>query len=75
LGIIGVAIPRTRTYRLKAQLVQQGRDYRFTHLSGTFGDSDVAGALTVTNGDRLYLTSTLATRQLDIVDAAPFIGY
>ncbi|WP_288935195.1 AsmA family protein [uncultured Sphingomonas sp.] len=75
LAIIGVAIPHTRTYRLKAQLVQQGRDYRFTHLSGTFGDSDVAGRLTVTNGDRLHLDSTLATRTLDIVDAAPFIGY
>lgn len=75
LAIIGVAIPHTRTYRLKAQLVQQGRDYRFTHLTGTFGDSDVAGRLTVTNGDRLHLDSTLATRTLDIVDAAPFIGY
>ncbi|WP_307718179.1 AsmA family protein, partial [Sphingomonas adhaesiva] len=75
LGIIGVAIPNTRTYRLRAQLVQQGQEYRFTRLAGTFGDSDLAGRLTVTNGDRLHLDSRLETRRLDIVDAAPFIGY
>ncbi|MGR6330542.1 AsmA family protein [Sphingomonas sp. XXL09] len=75
LAVIGVVIPRTRDYHLKAQLVQQGPQYRFTHLSGTFGDSDVAGVLTITNGTRLHLDSTLTTRRLDIVDAAPFIGY
>ncbi|WP_375287372.1 AsmA family protein [Sphingomonas sp.] len=75
LAIIGVAIPQTRDYRLKAQLVKAGNQYRFTRMSGTFGDSDLAGRLTVTNGDRLHLDSVLATKRLDIIDAAPFIGY
>ncbi|MDQ2878452.1 MAG: AsmA family protein [Pseudomonadota bacterium] len=75
LGIIGVVIPATRQYTLAAQLVQSGQDYRFTDMTGRFGDSDLAGRLTVTNGDRLHLDSVLATRKLDIVDAAPFIGY
>jgi uncharacterized protein involved in outer membrane biogenesis len=75
LDIIGVVIPRTRDYALKAQLVKDGETYRFTGMSGTFGDSDLAGALTVTNGERVRLDSTFKTRQLDIVDAAPFIGY
>jgi uncharacterized protein involved in outer membrane biogenesis len=75
LDIIGVAIPNTRTYRLRAQLVQSGPEYRFTHLRGTFGDSDVRGRLTIANRERLHLDSELTTRQLDIVDAAPFIGY
>ena len=75
LGIIGVAIPQTRTYALKAKLVKDGDTYRFTGLSGTFGDSDLAGKLTVINGERIRLDSVLATRRLDIVDAAPFIGY
>ena len=75
LGIIGVVIPQTRDYRVKAQLVKQGEVYRFTQLAGTFGDSDLAGRLTVTNGARIHLDSQLATRRLDIVDAAPFIGY
>jgi uncharacterized protein involved in outer membrane biogenesis len=75
LNIIGVVIPQTRTYALKAQLVKKGADYHFTGMSGTFGASDLAGRLTITNGERLRLDSALATRQLDIVDAAPFIGY
>lgn len=75
LEIIGVVIPTTRDYRLRAQLVQQGQEYRFTRMAGTFGDSDLAGRLTVTNGERLHLDSTLQTKRLDIIDAAPFIGY
>ncbi len=75
LGIIGVVIPNTRSYRLKAQLVQQGQEYRFTRMSGMVGESDVAGKLTILNGERIHLDSVLTTRTLDIVDAAPFIGY
>ena len=75
LGIIGVAIPRTRTYALRAQLVKDGTSYRFTKMKGTFGDSDLAGRLTIINGERLRLDAVLVTRRLDIVDAAPFIGY
>ncbi|HEX7822256.1 MAG TPA: AsmA family protein [Sphingobium sp.] len=75
LWVIGVAIPRTRAYGLRGQLVKDGETYRFTDLSGTFGDSDVAGKLTVTNGERVHLASALMTRRLDIIDAAPFIGY
>lgn len=75
LGIIDVAIPRTRDYRLAAQLVKDGTTYRFTGLNGTFGQSDLSGSFVVTNGERLRLDAVLATRRLDIVDAAPFIGY
>ncbi|WP_066816442.1 AsmA family protein [Sphingomonas mali] len=75
LGIIDVVLPNTRDYSLRAQLVKDGSEYRFTHMAGRFGDSDLAGRLTIVNGDRLRLDAVLATRQLDIVDAAPFIGY
>ncbi len=75
LGIIGVAIPLTRTYHLRAQLVKDGEEYAFTRMRGTFGDSDLAGRLTVLNGARVHLASVLTTRTLDIVDAAPFIGF
>jgi hypothetical protein len=75
LEIIGVAIPRTRTYDLAAKMVKDGDVYRFTGVKGRFGDSDLAGRLTITNGKRLRLDSALTTHQLDIVDAAPFIGY
>ncbi|QDZ08967.1 AsmA family protein [Sphingomonas panacisoli] len=75
LAIIGVVLPNTRGYDLRAEMVKDGPEYRFTHLAGRFGNSDLAGRLTVTNGERLRLDSVLATRSLDIVDAAPFIGY
>jgi uncharacterized protein involved in outer membrane biogenesis len=75
LGIIDVVLPNTRDYSLRAQLVKDGSEYRFTHMVGRFGDSDLAGRLTIVNRERLRLDAVLATRQLDIVDAAPFIGY
>jgi AsmA family protein len=75
LGIIGVAIPNTRTYRVRGQMVKDGADYRFTRLTGVAGATDLAGTLTVTTGERLHLDSKLATKRLDIIDAAPFIGY
>lgn len=75
LDVIDVVIPRTRRYDLKAQMVQQGDTYTFTKMAGTFGQSDLAGRFTVTNGERLHLDADLATRRLDIIDAAPFIGY
>jgi uncharacterized protein involved in outer membrane biogenesis len=75
LGIIGVVIPQTRTYRMRAQLVKSGEVYRFTRMRGTAGATDLAGRLTITNGTRIHLDSELATRTLDIIDAAPFIGF
>ncbi|OWK30304.1 putative assembly protein [Sphingomonas dokdonensis] len=75
LGIIGVVLPETRRYALKGRMVKDGDVYRFTNIGGTVGESDVAGTLTVTNGERLHLKSTLRTRSLDIVDASGLIGY
>ncbi|WP_232492771.1 AsmA family protein [Novosphingobium kaempferiae] len=75
LAVIDVAIPQTRRYALKARLVKDAQTYRFTGMTGTFGQSDLSGSFTVTNEERLRLDATLATRRLDIIDAAPFIGY
>jgi len=75
-SVIGVAVPETRSYRLQSVLTKLGDEYRFTELHGRFGDSDIAGKLTVALVEpRLKITATLATRTLDIVDVAPFIGY
>ena len=75
LGIIGVVLPETRRYDMKARLVKDGEVYRFTGMNGTVGRSDLAGTLTITNAERIHLDSTLRTRSLDIVDIAGFIGY
>lgn len=75
-AIAGIAVPDTRSYRLRSALTKQGDTWRFTGLRGRFGDSDLAGRLTVRIGEpRLFLDASLTTRTLDIVDAGPFIGY
>jgi len=75
-AILGVAVPDTRAYVLHADMTKSGDEYRFTHLRGHFGDSDLAGKLTVINREpRIKLDATLVTRSLDIIDVAPFIGY
>ncbi len=76
LGIIGVATPNTRAYRVSANMVKSGDEYRFTGMRGRFGDSDIAGKFTAFNREpRLLMTADLTTQTLDIVDAAPFVGY
>lgn len=75
-SVAGVAVPDTRAYRLRSALTKAGDEWRFTGLRGTFGDSDLAGRLTVRMGEpRIFLDADLTTRTLDIVDAGPFIGY
>ncbi|WP_315762619.1 AsmA family protein [Sphingomonas sp. Y38-1Y] len=76
LGILGIVIPQTRDYRLKATLVKREAAYRFGDMTGRFGDSDIVGAFTVNNGGpRVHVDADLTTRSLDIIDVAPFIGY
>lgn len=75
LAVIDVAIPRTRRYVLNAKLVKEDTEYRFTGMTGTFGQSDLTGRFTINNAERLRLDASLTTRRLDIIDAAPFIGY
>lgn len=73
---LGVAVPDTRRYRLASHLTKQGDEWRFTNLRGRFGDSDLAGRLTISlPQDRLMLDADLSSQVLDIVDVGPFIGY
>ncbi|MET0369895.1 MAG: AsmA family protein [Sphingobium sp.] len=73
---LGAAIPDTRRYRFTSALTKQNDEWRFTRLKGRFGDSDLAGRVAVSLPDnRLLIKADLATRTLDIVDAAPFFGY
>ncbi|NIJ21513.1 hypothetical protein FHS95_003216 [Sphingomonas naasensis] len=75
-AVMGVAVPDTRSYRLRSALTKSGDEWRFTGLRGRFGASDLAGKFTVKMTEpRLLLTADLATHVLDIVDAGPFIGY
>jgi len=78
--LMGVAIPDTRAYRLASQLTYQDQAWKFTRMSGAFGDSDLAGQMTIMlpsarpNG-RLKIDADIATRSLDMIDVGPFVGY
>jgi uncharacterized protein involved in outer membrane biogenesis len=75
-SILGVAVPDTRSYRLRSALTKHGQQWRFTKVRGRFGESDLAGQFTITNREpRLMINASLSTNILDIVDAGPFIGY
>ncbi|HWI86709.1 MAG TPA: AsmA family protein [Sphingomonas sp.] len=77
--LIGVAVPDTRTYRLKSHLVKQGGEYRFTRITGFYGASDLAGRFTARiptdPTERIFLSADLRSRHVDIIDVGPFIGY
>ena len=73
---LGAAVPDTRAYRFTSNLTKRADAWKFTRLTGFFGKSDLSGILTVSlPKQRLRLDADLTTRSLDIVDAAPFIGY
>lgn len=75
-SVAGIAIPETRRYRLRSAVTKAGDEWRFTGLAGRFGDSDLAGRMTIRLAQpRMKVTADLHTRSLDIVDIAPFIGY
>jgi len=73
---LGVAIPDTRRYRVTSALTYEDEIWKLTEIKGMFGDSDLAGALSVSQpNNRVYLKADLSTRSLNIIDAGPFIGY
>lgn len=73
---LGVAVPDTRSYRFTSHLTKAGDEWRFTRLNGAFGESDLAGKMTISQpGDRLRIDADLKSRSVDIVDVGPFVGY
>ena len=74
--LLGVVIPDTRAYHFRSALTKVGGEWRFTHLTGAFGDSDLAGRMTISMPqNRLKLVADLKSRKVDIIDIGPFIGY
>jgi len=75
---IGVAVPDTRAYRLTSHLTKAGIEWRFTRMVGGFGDSDVAGKMTISMPEpenRLKIVADLTSKKVDIIDVGPFVGY
>ena len=74
--LLGVVVPETRRYRIASHLTKAGEEWRFTRLRGKFGDSDIAGKMTISRpSTTLKLVADLSSRNLDILDAGPWVGY
>ncbi|MGL4541401.1 MAG: AsmA family protein, partial [Polymorphobacter sp.] len=75
-ALLGITVPATRPYRIGAHLTKAGNEFRFPRSAGRFGDSDIAGTLTMARPQaRLRLDGKLASQTLDILDVGPWLGY
>ncbi len=73
--LIGIATPSTRAYVTDGHLVRAGNRWQYDKFKGRFGDSDMAGSITVTTGgQRPMLVADLSSNLLDIADLGPLIG-
>ncbi|MET0376253.1 MAG: AsmA family protein [Rhizorhabdus sp.] len=73
---LGVAVPDTRRYKFNSKLTKASDEWRFTRLAGFFGDSDLAGRMTISlPKDRLLIVADIASRSVDMLDVGPFVGY
>jgi uncharacterized protein involved in outer membrane biogenesis len=73
--LTGIVLPNTPPYRLHGRLVRDGLVWRIEDLGGRVGDSDLAGALTVTTGrERPFLKADLRSQSLDFDDLAAVFG-
>jgi hypothetical protein len=70
-----LALPGTPPYRISGALVRDGSLYRFEHFSGTVGDSDLHGSLSVdVSGDVPFIRGAVVSRTLAFVDLGALIG-
>jgi uncharacterized protein involved in outer membrane biogenesis len=73
---LGIAVPETPSYKLHSALTYQNSEWRFTKLGGRYGQSDLAGNMTIsTVENRPLIAANLKTDKLHMIDIAPFVGY
>jgi uncharacterized protein involved in outer membrane biogenesis len=72
--LTGLAWPNTPPYHLKSHLERDGAIYKLTDMTGTVGDSDLEGHLTVDATDKPYMSGVLTSRVLDFDDLGPLLG-
>lgn len=73
--LIGVALPNTPPYVLKAMLRRERPRYLLTDIAGRVGDSDLGGTISVdASKDRKFVDARLSSRALDFDDLAVVLG-
>ncbi len=76
-SLLGVVIPDTRKFRITSKVTPADGEWRFTQMKGRFGDSDLAGRMTIAmrEEERLNIDADITSNTLDILDVGPWIGY
>ncbi|TCZ63536.1 AsmA family protein [Roseicella aquatilis] len=72
--LVGVPMTATPPFRATGRLDYAGGRFRFTEVEGKVGNSDIAGAFTVSTGDRTDFTADLRSRRVDLADLGGLIG-
>lgn len=74
--LTGLPLPHTARYRLRGALDYDAGSIRFTHFTGMFGESDIAGELVMSigRGKRMVVNSTLTSRHMVLADLGGVIG-
>ncbi len=73
--LLGLAIPETAAYDLTGRLGRTDSTWHYRGVTGTVGESDLAGEISVDTGrERTLLVADLRSRKLDLDDLAGFIG-
>jgi AsmA protein len=74
--LLGIAFPATRPYAIQGHLAHSGTAWQYEKFSGRIGSSDIAGSTTVTTGSkRPELKAEIESKQLDLDDLLPMIGF
>ncbi len=73
--LTGVVLPNTPPYALSTRLERRGRQYALRAITGTVGDTDVAGVIEIDRrGPRMQLGADLRSKSLDFDDLATILG-
>jgi uncharacterized protein involved in outer membrane biogenesis len=75
LPLIGIAFPKTPSYRISGDLDYADGRVRFRNFGGQLGPSDVEGNIEVDPGqERPVVTADVSSRLVDLADLGGFIG-
>lgn len=73
--LTGLAFPGTPSYHLSGHLSRDDAIYKITGITGTVGDSDLRGDLTVDTSAKIpYLSGAISSKVLNFDDLGPVVG-
>ena len=72
--LLPVPLPSLPPYDVSAKVNREDHQWHLNDISGTFGDSDIAGALKFEVADRWRIAGDLRSKRLDLDDLAAVVG-